>query len=76
MLKEVESLSKNLGEMEDKLVTRSVTTCSIDERLYAISELRYHKELLREFEKLSIEDKTVVLSDIKTMVDEVKSWWL
>lgn len=66
-------LSKSLSRLEDKIVLTS--NKDIDERLHALSEIRYYKKITQTFNSLKDPDRASVVTDLVGTLEEMEKWF-
>lgn len=71
-LQQISNLQRALNLLEDQVVLRS--NKNIEDREYAISELRYYKKLSCSFFSYPTSVQTEIVMDMIAMIDEVELW--
>lgn len=68
----LEKLQAALSAVEDKIVLRSDKV--LEEREYAISEIRYYKKILVNFFEYSKIDQTHLAVSVQDSLEEIRKW--
>ena len=71
-LQKISGLQKALESLEDRVILSSKR--NIDQRLYAISELRYYRALLYSFFEYPLNLQVDIITDMIDMIEEVEKW--
>ena len=71
-LQKISGLQKALESLEDRVILSSKR--NIDQRLYAISELRYYRELIYSFFEYPLNLQVDIITDMIDMIEEVGKW--
>lgn len=68
----ISKLQLALSKLEDRIILAS--NKAIDEREYAISEIRYYKKLMENFFGYAMDLKADIIIDLLDMIEEVEKW--